>query len=269
MALWGWGDLDEDEKYLYHYTGPETLARILHNHSLRMGPYSGTRDPRENAPWFPNLVGGPGVDGDQVDAMAIWQRLDLALRQRAHLACLTMDRQPTDPVHTASARGWGRPRMWEQYAARHQGAVLVFDVDRLAGAVQHACGDTVLLAGEVSYVNGPWNLSVIEGVPIADVLSKGEEAVADELIKEKGRSFFFTKDGDWVSETEYRFVTIGEGPVFIDIQGALIGLALGTDYPDYEVAVLKHRLELAGCPDVSLTRVRWQNGYPLCVPEFG
>ena len=165
MAVWG-EDLEPSEKYLYHYTGPQTLARILFSHSLRMGPYSGTRDPRENGQWFPSFYtpGPPYEDVGGADMWSDWVELDRALRQRAKVACLTMDRDPEDSHWSAPARGWGRPRMWEQYAARHSGAVLVFDFDLLSSAAARACGSSTFLAGTVKYTDRPWEAAIEEGV---------------------------------------------------------------------------------------------------------
>jgi hypothetical protein len=261
-------DLAPGEKYLYHYTGPDKLALILLNGSVRLSPYSGMRDPRENSRWSPTLttIGGTNPSNDEV--FQLWADLDAALRQRAKMACFTMDRAPRNQIYENTARGWARARMWEQYADRHRGAVLIFDHEALDSTMRASLGNR-LLAGSVHYVEGPWSLPDFQPVSIDDVRKKGVGTVAKELIKQGGKQFFFQKDVDWESETEYRYVAVSDEPYeSVQVLSALAGIVVGQDYPPQEIAVLRHRMRIAGSAEVPVRRCLWINGYPQALPAF-
>jgi hypothetical protein len=48
----------------------------------------------------------------------------------------------------------------------------------------------------------------------------------------------------------------------------LVGIVVGLDYPDQEIAVLRHRMTMGGVADVPVARCIWLNGYPQAVPAF-
>ncbi len=259
------GALDPGEPYLYHYTSAEKLALILLNGLLRLGPYSATRDPRENASWYPTLSSPPDFDTSRVDVADIWSRLDAAMRQRAKLACLTMDRL-TDDVWPHTSRGWGRARMWEQYADRHRGAVLIFDQVKLTEIIEQGMSRPVL-HGQVAYTTGPWSHALLEGVDLVDIHTRGVRAVATDLIESAGREFFFQKDRDWSDESEYRYVVVSDSEAeFVPIRDALVAIVLGQEYPRYEKVVLSQRLSQAGVQAAAVAQLNWLNGYPHAQP---
>lgn len=260
------GDLDPGEEYLYHYTSAEKLALILMNGSLRLGPYSGTRDPLENKTWYPNLTSPPDFDMLNIDAVAIWEGLDAAIRQRAKLACFTMDDKTADRWEN-TRRGWGRARMWEQYADRHHGAVLIFDQSKLTNLIETALAGRPLLHGPVVYQAGPWSVSMIRGIDLVEIQQRGVKAVADDLIRQAGSEFFFQKDIDWASEAEYRYLAVSDSEAeFVGVSDALVAVALGQDYPEYEKVVLVRRLAQASAQHAVVSQVYWRNGYPVVMP---
>jgi hypothetical protein len=227
-------DLKPHEKYLYHYTGPDKLALILLNETVRLSPYSNMRDPRENSAWRPAFTSSGEGDESEIDVFQLWQDLDAALRQRAKMACFTMDRAPRNPDFPTTARGWARARMWEQYADRHRGAVLIFDHARLEATMADALGDGMLV-GPVDYTEGPWKLPEFQPVSLTDVRTNGVGATAERLIESGGSQLFFQKDVDWEGETEYRYVTISDEPYeSVKVLSALLGIVVGQDFPDHE-----------------------------------
>jgi hypothetical protein len=208
MVLFGSRD-PGDEPVLFHYTGAEKLALILTSQRLWLSPYSAMRDPRENNTWRPGLSLGDGLDPNSFDAQALWEELDAAVRQRAKLVCFTMDRPEHEYSFSGTSRGWARARMWEQYAERHRGAVLVFDHDKL-DEIMTTQIDGRVHKGPVRYLDGYWSMDAFRGLMVEDLLERGCVAVADEIIEKHGDDLYFEKDVDWASEFEYRFVTVSE-----------------------------------------------------------
>jgi hypothetical protein len=269
MVLFGSRDPD-DKPVLFHYTGAEKLALILTSRRLWLSPYSAMRDPRENNTWRPSLGWRGSVDQDSFDVMALWEELDAAVRQRAKLACFTMDRPEHNNSFSGTSRGWARARMWEQYAERHRGAVLVFDHQKL-DEVMTTQLDGRMHQGPVRYLDGHWTMEAFRHLMVEDLLERGCVAVADEIIEQHGDDLYFEKDIDWASEFEYRYVTVTEADhEEVEALPALEAIILGMDYPDHEVAVLRYRLSKCGLPDnFPVARCRWSNGHPILLPAFG
>jgi hypothetical protein len=263
-------DLGPGESYLYHYTSASTLALILDGGSLRLGPYSNTRDPRENKEWWSSFTAtdGEDVSPETWDIFEVSRTLDAAIRQRAKLACLTLDRQPSSFSVTHLTRGYARARMWEQYADQHRGAVLIFDRDRLDAAVERTLGHQVLFHGEVQYSDEGTELGLVMRFCVRDTRNPTAlRAAADMVIKSHGRSLFFGKNTDWLTECEYRYVAVSDkAEEFVPIKDSLVALVVGMDYPSHEGSVLGYRLERLGVPELPVAQLMWFNGSPSPVP---
>lgn len=265
-----YADLEPGEEYLYHYTSASTLALILDSGTLRLGPYSQTRDPRENKEWLSSFSAteAEDLDPETWDMFSASRSLDAAIRQRAKLACLTLDRPTSSMPESGAARGYGRPRMWEQYADNHRGAVLIFHREALDHAVDHTLGQHVLFRGRVVYGDDEWHVDRAMRFRVQD--TRTPEALvhaAEAVIKSNGIELFFGKNIDWATESEYRYVVVSDEPAeFVSIKDSLAGIVVGTDFPSQEGSVLRYRLERLGLPDVKLARLIWRNGRPMAVP---
>jgi hypothetical protein len=262
-------EIGPDEDYLYHYTGSTTLALILDSGSLRLGPYANTNDPRENREWLASM----GVNAEfedihgEVDYFSLARQLDAALRQRARLVCMTQDR-PRESHMSTFHRGWARARMWSQYAEGHRGACLVFNRDCLDAAIRGAVGGATLLCRAVQYTD---DFDSARGLHVSaeEILESGAQEVAKRIIAAQGEELFFEKNPDWATESEYRYVAVGESvPEFVDVRSCLSGIVLGMDFPTHELSVIKVRLERLGLADLPLARAVWMNGSPLPVPAL-
>lgn len=270
MALFGW-PLEPGDDYLYHYTSPSTLAIILDGGSLRLGPYAATRDPRENMQWFSGFSAGEGVDirPEAWDIFAVSQTVDAAIRQRTKLACLTLDRPASMPWSGEHARGYGRARMWEQYADRHQGAVLIFDRQALDTSVTEELVDhDYLFMGPVQYSDEAVDIARALHFRVEETLAPETlTAAADAVIAKHGETLFFGKNMDWLTESEYRYVVVSDSPAeFVPIKSSLRAIVVGMDYPDHEASVLRVRLERLGLPALHVARCYWRNGQPTAGP---
>jgi len=261
-------NLRPGESYLYHYTSAATLGKILDGGQLRLGPYSQTNDPRENQK-LPLAIARSGQESQS--AGANWKELnvevDHAMRGRAKLACLTRDRPSAeDGVHYH--RGWGRARMWDNYADRHRGACIVFNEPVLRCAIQDAAGEAQLHDGPVEYFSD-WSA----GVPdimlwLKDLKSRDAiKVAADRVIARHWRELFFRKNDDWASECEYRFVVVDDRKELLaDIRKALVAVAIGMDFARQDASVLRYRLNRIGLPKLPVAQVKWPGGRPEATP---
>jgi hypothetical protein len=268
------GSLDPGEEYLYHYTRSETLAIILSGScSLRLSPYGNSRDPREYMPWYPGFSAEADVDSSPAnfDLLAVCADLDRHWRQRAKMACLTLDHSAPEVRFESPSRGWGRARMWEQYADRHRGAVLMFDRGRLDGAMSSAlAGKGNYYFGDVDYTDEPQ--FAITGssslLTVGKILDRGAASVAEQYIEQEGQSLYFRKNRDWASEAEYRYVIVNDSHYeHVPVRSSLVAIIIGMEYPEHEKKVLRHRLEAAGSPDLPVASAAWQNGSPTLLPS--
>ena len=267
------GSLDPGEEYLYHYTRSETLAIILAGWcSLRLSPYGNSRDPREYMPWYPGLTAEADVDAspDNFDFLAACADLDRHWRQRAKMACLTLDHSAPELAFESPSRGWGRARMWEQYADRHRGAVLMFDRGRLDAEMSSALlGKGNYYFGEVDYTDEP-QFAVAGSsklLTVGEIFNCGAASVAEQYIEQEGRSLYLRKNRDWASEAEYRYVIVNDSPYeHVPVRDSTVAIVVGMGYPEHEKKVLRHRLEAAGLPDMPVASTIWQNGSPILVP---
>jgi len=264
------GGLDPGEDYLYHYTSAAILDLILRGGSLRLGPYAGTRDPRENLAWHPGFSAAEDVDSspEVFDMASVSEELDRAIRQRARMTCLTIDYASDAPFDSFS-RGWGRARMWDQYADRHRGAVLMFERSALDRNMQEALGPKgPFFAAPVVYADEPLNTTHELHFDVGRVLAGGLDKLADEVVQEHGRSLFFGKNTDWQTESEYRYLVLSDGEEeFVPVGDALVGVVLGMDFPPDERPLVRSRLRELGRPELPVVAARWHNGMPLLVPS--
>lgn len=233
-----------------------------------MGTFGQTNDPREAKQWLPSLstTNDFGALGNQefADLLAA---LDSRLRLRAKVLCLTRDRTATDEIGL-HARGWARARMWSQYAADHAGCCLILDAEALRGRVNDSAGDASWFHGAVNYADRA--VAGSDGIlsfSLELLRERGVETVANEYIESHWSSLFFTKNTDWQSEEEFRFVILDDkSEHWIDIRDCLRGVVVGSEFPNTELSVLPGRLERLGLDRLPVAHLSWHNGSPIPLP---
>lgn len=252
---------------LFHYTRPDAaLEHILPTARLRFGRLPRTNDPREFTPVWPGIA---GFVGDEPLTMRspfelIEEAMEL-LRGSVHLLCLTEDR----PSPWKGKHGYGngpcRARMWAQYSANHTGVCLCFDQDRLIdaarGQLETDPGRTVMHR-PVRYLDeneAPETLTLLQPEAEQDL-----PAFIETIVQQNPEDWFFTKDWDWSSETEYRFLLRGDtkDDEFIDVRDALEAVIVGPQFhPVYRPGLYKLCSELG----VKALEIQWQMGPPFVV----
>jgi DUF2971 family protein len=129
--------LDPAGSILYHYTTLATaLEHIIPGRTLRLGPFSSMRDPRESHDW--SVTGGgyePAAytDQDKLEDVHRWVEFNRGINElKSHVKVLSLTHDdPGERDATEFGRGFAHPRLWEQYADDHRGVCLCFDSEKL------------------------------------------------------------------------------------------------------------------------------------------
>jgi hypothetical protein len=87
-------------------------------------------------------------------------------------------------------------------------------------------------------------------------------AYIEAMVDQRPQDLFFTKDWDWSSETEYRFLLRGdtEDDEFIDVREALEAVIVG---PQFHLVYRPGLYKL--CDELGVKAIQWEMGPPLVV----
>lgn len=188
------------------------------------------------------------------------------------LVTKTREDRGEDIISAIYERGHSRPRMWAQYGENYSGACLVFDRAKLDAAIRtdsKTVGCTVH-AGKVEYRNPTVvpDLSKPNALTIHldEIRRLGLNAAVEAHVSRHMKDLFFLKARDWEQEREYRWIVSGQNneDLYINIESALIGIALGDRFPDD----IKRKVGLyAESRPVHIAVMNWQNGVPQPAPS--
>jgi DUF2971 family protein len=254
------GPADPD-KYVYHYTKWERLLNIVDS-GFRLSVLAYMNDPRESKDWILHTTSykpGTIVDREALNGAVA----DCMRKVRVGAFCLdrpsTSDRVPT-------LRGYGRPRMWAQYAENHRGVCIVLDRESLNQAIRSKYPDhdgSWVRDGRVRYVT-----SYDDPSSIAIEYREGDvQSSVNEYFTRYGDSLFFSKHLDWHDENEYRWVYFdadesgtgsdGNKSPFVDIKDSVIGLVLGEGYENSHLPIARMFAEYYKL-NGNIVRCRWE-----------
>ncbi|RKG79733.1 DUF2971 domain-containing protein [Corallococcus exercitus] len=254
--------------HLFHYTNAEAaIFGILRSGALRLSPFESTNDLWESRPLYPSLMSH--ADDHQFEVgMELWNELDRLIRIHAKVACLTQDWElPGSVLNPDALRGWNHLSIWAHYGAKHSGACLQFDRNKLIKAFTTTPVPSALLRfhGPVVYRSASAGAG-LDGVDIGQVREFGLDAVAINYAETNHGQIFFRKHADWSNETEYRLVLIDQSalPVEFSIREALTGVFLGDAFPSNRMPALLAALQ--PYPDVKIFQLRHHNRHLFCHP---
>ena len=215
-----------DSDLLYHYTKMSTaLEHIIPNSTLRMSPITATNDPVERESILHGASGsGINAEDDWMGNVAFKASQVQIMREAAKLVCFTKDdgdKLPTAIDNFTLYKGYGKARMWAQYAESHSGVCIVFSMDELyrsfnegiiaeykdepwcsTEAYRLVHGDVVYSDDRYPHQLDAWLDANDEGVTNADAI---------EYLRERATNYFFSKLEDFRDEQEYRIAVYGEG----------------------------------------------------------
>lgn len=246
-------------QWLYHYTTLETaLVHVLPTRRLRLSPFSRMRDPREYKEWFPGALGyfKGNVEALMPNYAGATVRLNL-LRDEFKLLSLTLDGEENEGTY---GRGFARSRLWELYAARSTGVCLVLRKDEAVDAIVsqlEALGRAE--HGPVHYENTPTHTDIMFGF---EELFRGDvQAIADRIAEQHLDKLFLTKNTEWESEREYRFILRSPAEYeYVDVAETLVAVCRGPESArDAEHALRYFANEF----EIALGYVEWNHNRPM------
>jgi len=257
--------------YVAHYTRTEiALDLILKNNSLRLGPFSATNDPRETKTW--GFAIGASRERPSADVEALANRnadFDRILKHGCKILCVSEDAANTWKQNVAG-RCFGKVRMWAQYTDNHTGVCLIFDKEALDQTLKSTLRSRgMLMSGPVKYRDF-WDdigstdwIAHMDAFMLSanDIASRGLENVLRSARNKHIQTFFFQKSKDWESETEYRWILLGEmdEPEFVPLDDSLRAILLGIDFPQHRLAEVHSYCRQY---QAHLSRIVWINGMP-------
>jgi len=255
-------------KELCHYTKRDTaLEKILFGGKIRLGLLGLTNDPKESK-WNPIAALYPENYmpkheemiqlGDEAQRVSKEEWKVLCMSQ--HFAVRKYKEETKNTVISKFRHGYSRPRMWAQYAENHSGVCLIFDGKKLHANIESALnGRCKIFSGSVTYKN--YGAIVSELFDYSDILRYGlSEGVRAHYYKHY-KHYFLSKYPDWKNESEYRWLvhSPSNAPEFVNIEGALKAVVIGSDFPKvYETAMIEVCKKLKA----SIGRMNWSNGMP-------
>jgi hypothetical protein len=163
----------------------------------------------------------------------------------------------------STAGGYSRSRLWELYANVARGVCLVLDKkDAIAEIVPQLERLGPASHGPVDYRNERLGVEIF--FDYAPLLEGRYDDVEEALLRQHMESLFFTKNTEWSSESEYRFVvrTPGHEPVYVDVSHSLRGLCLGPETPKQYFPALR---DWCATADVAVSKLLWWNNQPILV----
>jgi hypothetical protein len=257
---------------LCHYTTRETaLEKILFNKQIKLGRLGSTNDPKE-AKARSHLLISDVTDKVHKQINSISKTAEKVSKDEWKVFCLTKS-LPINLENTRKnvylsffAHGYSRPRMWAQYGENHSGVCLIFDGECLSKKLEGLKDKShTLFHGSVSYDS--YNKTISKPLDFSDIKDLGKLTAIRKHYFDNYEYFFLSKHPDWRDETEYRWLVHNSGKKkdeFINIEGALVAVLVGVDFPKVYEIVLR---ELCKELNVSAGKMAWINGFPM--PNFG
>jgi hypothetical protein len=252
--------------WLFHYTRLETaLEYILPKLTMRLSPFSRMRDPREYSDWSVPTAGF--IDGvSDADMARAWTEVSTrlnSLKDRFKLLSFTQDEADQDILDGQWGRGYCRSRLWELYANGGRGLCLVFHKQT---AVEEILPQLETLGrahhGSVLYSNKRLFEEIF--VDLGEALKGNIDTIVEEKLARHMDALFLTKNVEWQSENEYRFIveTADDAPVHVDVTNSLVGVCMGPLTPREYFPSIRTLCEAA---HLSLGQLMWWNNDPLLI----
>lgn len=212
--LWGTGNDANNftpkinDGYLYHYTKPESLFKILENMTLRLSKVKGLNDVSEGAiNWLSynmeSLFGQTAVGSDE-------------MLRRCSLISFTRNFRPSPKCEVEP--GTMHARMWAQYAANNTGACICIRKDRFLQENKAVLKDRFYKLRPVTYGFGKPSLEYKNETP-------------DDFVKKYWKEIFFCKENDWKQENEYRLFGV-DLPEYLSLENSIAYICFGAKFHD-------------------------------------
>lgn len=240
------------DELVFHYTKIDTaITYILQNRQLKFSTIKNTNDPYEKYPYvFTHSPKNASTDSGDALAMKKCMWLSEHLKKEIQILCLTKDmlsdNLPGMLIYNLG-RGYTKPRMWAQYADDFKGICLGIKKHNLISKIEDVYQDKELEYGDVIYsTEEGYVTKVIQATSLkedSNILSN--EEILEKMLRKYKETYFFTKHPDWKTENEFRVIIRdkNENNNYIDIDGALEFIVVGTEVEDDKVEVVLQKVE--------------------------
>ena len=265
-----------------HYTKKSTaLEFILPEKRLKLGQFKFTNDPRESRVRSgarqrkENEVLDSKIEGECfAESMRIhdeeWKVLCFTASRAkpGDISSLKFQKDMIETIHgwdESVLPGYNHPRMWDQYADKHQGVCLVFDGVKLDQILHKELGERCkIFSGMVKYVDIKSGNGTLQEPDYSDIIKLGPTEAVRKHFFEHYEHYFLKKNLDWERETEFRWLAYStkNEPEYISIDGALKGIIVGMDFPRADMEIVK---SLAYELNVPAGKMGWATGFPSIV----
>jgi hypothetical protein len=182
------------------------------------------------------------------------------LRAEFKLLSTTLDSE--QPEEGVFGRGFARSRLWEAYAGRGSGVCLVLrkeDAIRQLSEQLQAAGRIV--HGAVRYENRVIFSEIM--IDSREILTGDLEAIADRIAETHLHPLFLTKNTEWESEREYRFIVRSPHQYeYVDVAGCLQAVCRGPESARTADKALRFFAKELG---IGVGLVEWHNNDPKLI----
>jgi hypothetical protein len=230
---------------LYHYTKFEIAAtKILPFKKLRFNSFEKVNDPLENLLHLTKYE----------DAIFMNENISDFLKARHfqkewQVLSFSIDKKGDDEV----AEGYKLHRMWAQYGENNVGICLEIDYEKFVTENQKIIERYHFVDAIVEYNN-----YALRAMPMSLIGKKHNPDVQPPFVntydvspralnKTEIKDRFFTKNTDWRSEVEYRFIAYSENndELFFSIKDSLEKVYLGVGFSKHYVPSISKSVPLA------------------------
>ncbi|MDO8777999.1 MAG: DUF2971 domain-containing protein [Burkholderiaceae bacterium] len=253
--------------YVYHYTSAEkAIELILPEKQLLLGSYGRTNDPKETKQWT-FALSGLGQNDPYVSIDEMSRQVSTAIKTRAHILCASIDSPDVKfeiglDIHS---RGFARPRMWDQYGAKHKGVCLVFLREHLNKLIEEKFPQDFRVSRQVTYRNKSFVNNLVPSDPyvinMQHLLTVGIDQYARDHIFTHWEHLFFEKAVDWRDEHEYRWLVANNSDemIFLNYENSLSAIVFGQDCSEVHI---KEAVRLARGSGTMFEQLKWKNSAP-------
>ncbi len=255
----------EKNRFLFHYTTYSSALGILLSRQMRMGFLVNMNDPLEFVSHRDDgIVTHGGTNEEVFSKLNQFTNAVIEKERSVRLASFSVDMPDNDQSNTCQENfynnlnfGWGRSRMWAQYADNHKGVCLIFDRECIEKEFKDAfeSKSCECFCKKVIYTN--------DLEPIRDALSHP----CDSFLTADKIDFLFQKCQDFRDEQEYRLLLINKKlkdpneTVSFSIENSVCGVITGVKFPKENKSSLEAAIKSCN-PQIRRFYVRWDYGMP-------
>lgn len=268
------------DELLYHYTDSKKAFKVLKTNKLLFNRMNMTNDPLEYKEYFPTFsLTQEQIFGKEPDSILgrsdsesqfrkEYEKIINSEKKNHRVCCFCIDKSGSihdDPF----LKGYGRSRMWGQYANGHEGVCLVFIKQKLIETVKNFYSDENLYAEKVIYKNLlPGAFESLRHIPHYNGINPKQDA--ERYYQSNKKILFeslFYKFKDYQDENEFRIMIYNEQniDIYFDITSTIQAIVIGDKVTNKEKSKL---WPLCKEKNIDLYSIHWFESGPKILPAF-